>query len=178
MVWQEISVWWRIFMFGGILAFSACGYPPLSAAMDATGSDPCTRNADCPSASLPACDTDQHVCVTCFGNSHDLCAGATPRCDHDACVAWVDDSQDCLGGVCLLSGACADGNVIIHATSNGSLMPDCGSVTKPCSLERALSLVTSAKNLIKLDNAAMPFVPSAATFTIDVDVTIDMRNAT
>jgi hypothetical protein len=136
----------------------------------------CTTSSECPMPALPACDTDQHVCVTCFGDSHALCKDNTPRCDHDTCVACADDTRDCQGGVCLLTGACAGADNILHAIPNMVGGADC-SASKPCTLEKALMQVTATKNVIKLDSSTTPYMPDMKTFTVNADVTIDMRNA-
>jgi hypothetical protein len=136
----------------------------------------CTRNMEC-SGDTPACDTAQKICVECFGDTHDRCTGTKPRCEHDTCVACVDDGDCNNTGVCLPTGDCADPRRIIHAASpNGSTANGCGDLTNPCTFDKALAIATADK-VIKLDNAG-PYIPTGKSFVVDTDVTIDMRKAT
>jgi hypothetical protein len=111
---------------------------------------------------------------------HDACTAiatsTTPRCENDVCVACVDDA-DCGGtaGVCLLDGSCAVANNIIHATPAGSSDDDCGTLTKPCDLTKAVAVAASPKNIIKLDGDG---TYNADNVTITKTVTIDARGAT
>jgi hypothetical protein len=144
---------------------------------DGSASGGCKQNSDCKKPDLPVCNTDTGACVQCFGSSRDLCTGATPRCEVDTCVACVDDGDCGTSGVCLPSGACADPASVIHAASNGaSSDPSCGAVENACTLTEALAVVTTEKNVIKLNDAG-PYT-AVGGFTVGADVTIDARGAT
>ena len=169
---------------------SADGKACLDAPMGTGGH--CTPTTGCTSDPMfPICDTAKNggTCVTCTTDKHDLCAGATPRCDMatESCVACVDDG-DCGGtGVCLPAGGCADPNKIIHAisTSGSSNMNTCGGVGagNACDLDTALAIAKSGmgKNVIKLDDAG-PYKSAMNNFIIDVDAALalilDARGAT
>jgi hypothetical protein len=145
---------------------------------DAGNGGPCEGNNDCANTpGFPVCDltTNGGTCVQCTANDHAVCTGLTPRCEGHTCVGCVDDN-DCGGtGVCLPTGACADSSSIIHAKVNGSDMAGCGDIGNECTFTEALTVVTGAKNVIKLD---------AGTYDVDggfdvaADVTIDARGAT
>src|SRR5262249_4688248 len=87
---------------------------------DASNGDGCDSNSDCKAAGFPVCDLtiNQGTCEPCTSSNPGVCMGTTPRCEKDACVACVDDVQDCQGGVCLPTGDCADTSRIIHASSS------------------------------------------------------------
>ena len=144
--------------------------------------DKCKVDHDC--IGTPAtlvCDTQNNggTCVQCTTMHHDACTAiatsTTPRCENDMCVACVDDA-DCGGtGVCLLDGSCAVVDNIIHATPAGSSDDDCGALTKPCGLTKAVAVAASPKNIIKLDGDG---TYNADNVTIAKTVTIDARGAT
>jgi len=142
--------------------------------------DKCKAAPDCASTpATPACDTlkEGGTCVQCTAGDLRVCAATatTPRCENDMCVACVDDA-DCGGtGVCLLDGSCAVVDNIIHATPAGSSDDDCGTLTKPCGLTKAVAVATSQKNIIKLDSDG---TYNADNVTITKTVTIDARGAT
>jgi hypothetical protein len=139
----------------------------------------CRGNNDCTSTpSFPVCDLADNggTCVLCTATDHAACTGMTPRCEGQTCVACVDNN-DCGGtGVCLLSGACADPSSIIHAKVTGLDLGGCGDTGNECTLTRALTEVTDARNVIKLDDAG-PYAV-AGGFFVAADVTIDAREAT
>lgn len=156
----------------------ACSYPPLPNLGDASNGGSCGSDGDCKMAGFPACEKtiNQGTCEPCTASNRGACAGTTPRCENNACVACVDDVQDCQGGVCLATGDCADTTRIIHATSNSGQTTNCGDTTvNACSLLGALMLATAGKNVIKLDDPG-PFLQNG--FTVSNDVTIDARGAT
>jgi hypothetical protein len=147
--------------------------------IDASNGGTCVSDSDCcKMTSFPACDTaiNHGTCEPCTASNRGVCTGTMPRCEKNTCVACVDDAQDCQGGVCLTTGACADTATIIHAASNSTKTTGCGDPGNPCSLPGALALVGPSKNIIKLDDAS-PFTGNGG-ITVAVDVTIDARVAT
>jgi hypothetical protein len=176
------------FVVISFVAFAACkevdpAYcamrPGINGCPDAaTNGGRCDNANDCTTTpGLPVCDLADNggTCVLCTANDHAACTGMTPRCEGHTCVACVDDN-DCGGtGVCLLSGACADPSSIIHAKVTGLDLGGCGDIGTECTLTRALTEVTGAKNVIKLDDAG-PY--TAGGFAVAADVTIDARGAT
>lgn len=145
---------------------------------DATNGGGCGSDGDCKMAGFPACEKsiNQGTCEPCSATNKGVCGGTTPVCENNACVACVDDMQDCGGGVCLATGDCADTSRIIHASSKIVHVPNCGdSTTNPCSLNDALAMANASKNVIKLDDVG-PFTQNG--FTVSNDVTIDARGAT
>jgi hypothetical protein len=179
-----------------LVAFTGCqktnpDYCPSGATAD--GADcidggtggPCKTRNDCTAEpGFPVCDTADNggTCVQCTSDDHALCTGLTPRCDDRTCVACVDDNDcDTGAGVCLPTGGCADPSSIIHAvSSNGSTASDCGAAGNACTLDTALTLATSTKNVIKLDDAG-PYTSAVDDFVVDTDpaieLTIDARGA-
>jgi hypothetical protein len=144
----------------------------------------CTPTTGCTADPMfPICDTTKGggTCVTCTTDKHDLCMGATPRCDMatESCVACVDDSDCGSTGVCLPTGACADPRKTIHAvsTSGSSNASTCGgnaSAGSACDLDTALMIAKMGlgKNVIKLDDAG-PY-KSMTNFTVDVDAAVEL----
>ena len=140
-----------------------------------TATSGCRTSSDCHRDGLLACERDSGTCVQCTMTEPGFCAQATPRCENDTCTACVDDA-DCDGtGVCLLDGSCAGADNIIHATPAGSSDDDCGTLTKTCTLTTALALVSSPKNIVKLDGDGIYI---ADNVLITETVTIDARGAT
>lgn len=138
----------------------------------------CGSDGDCNMPGFPACELTIHqgTCEPCSATNKGVCKDTKPHCEKNACVACVDDVQDCQGGVCLDTGGCADPNRIIHARSNSTMMTGCGDATNPCSLTGALMLVTPGKDVIKLDDSG-PYVSDMGV-VINTNVTIDARGAT
>ena len=84
--------------------------------------------------------------------------------------------------MCMPTGGCADPNSIIHAiSSGGSNMSTCGSMSNACNLDTALTLATSGRNVIKLDDAAS-YTSETDGLVVDTDaaigLTIDAHGAT
>jgi hypothetical protein len=147
---------------------------------DAGNGGSCQSNADCADTpNFPVCDTmaSPHTCVQCTESDPTHCTGTTPVCKSDTCAACTLDNDCGTGGLCLPDGACAASDHIIHAASNGSNMTTCDDTSSPCNLTKALTVVTSVKNVIKLDDAG-PYTPDANSFVVSIDVTIDARGAT
>jgi hypothetical protein len=148
---------------------------------DASNGGGCGSDGDCKVAGFPVCvmSNSEGTCKACSdgpAGNKGACSGTTPRCESNACVACVDDVQDCGGGVCLLTGACADPSRIIHAASNGVQTPGCGdSAANPCGLNAAIALATADRNVIKLDGQD---TVTQNGFTVSKDVTIDARGMT
>jgi hypothetical protein len=178
-----------------LVAFTGCqktnpDYCPSGATAD--GADcidggtggPCKTRNDCTATpGFPVCDTADSggTCVQCTIDDHTLCRGLTPHCEDRACVGCIDDS-DCGDpgvGVCLPTGGCANPSSIIHASANGSTVPECGAAGNACTLDMALTIATSTKNVIKLDDAG-PYI-SGTNYVVDtdpaIDLTIDARGA-
>jgi len=155
---------------------SRCSSPPG----DGSSGGHCSSDGDC-TANLPACELtiDQGTCKPCSASNIGVCAGTTPRCENNACVACVDDN-DCSGGagVCLPTGGCAATSRIIYASSTSGSNSKCGDVATPCSLTGALGLVTADKDVIKLDDTNKATFVSAPGFIVSKNVTIDARTAT
>jgi len=124
------------------------------------------------SSTATAATANQGKCEPCTTSNIGVCAGTTPRCESNACVACADDVQDCKGGVCLATGDCAATSRILHASSTSSKSSGCGDAAMPCSLAGALGSATADKNVIKLDDVG-PFVTNGLTVT--ADVTVDAR---
>lgn len=149
----------------------------------ATSGGSCHDSTDCKLGNFPLCDTTDNTCVQCTTGDQTHCMGMTPRCDNRECVACVDDSDCDSGvGVCLPSGGCADLNNIIYAVPSGGLpMAPCGGmgVGNACTLDTALTLATTSKNVIKLD-AGIPYT-SDTNYIVDtapaIGLTIDARGA-
>ena len=169
---------------GATADLMACIDAPPGTGDHCTGDDGCKADPN-----LPFCDkmVNGGTCVQCTPDHTNVCTGSTPHCELDTgtCVGCVDDN-DCGGtGVCLPTGSCAAPDAIFYAVSkNGSIMADCGTSNKPCTLDQALSLVTSsAKNIIKLTlTDPAPYTSSMPNYIINVDatvgLTIDARGAT
>jgi hypothetical protein len=159
-----------------------CG-DPANAGMqgcpgDATNGGGCSSDGECKMAGFPVCvkADEQGTCKACSDENKGACAGMTPRCESNACVACEDDVKDCGGGVCLATGDCADASRIIHARSGSNQTSNCGdSATNACSLGGAIMLATSGKDVIKLDGQDT-FMQNGVT--VSKDVTIDARGAT
>ncbi|HEX8111280.1 MAG TPA: right-handed parallel beta-helix repeat-containing protein [Kofleriaceae bacterium] len=146
---------------------------------DAMNGGGCGSDNDCKMMGFPACEKtiNQGTCEPCTDSNIGVCTGTTPRCESNACVACADDVQDCKGGVCLATGDCADTGHIIHASSSKTMMTtNCGdTAANACSLNSALAIVTTTKNVIKLDDPG-PF-ESDTGFVVNTNVTLDARGA-
>jgi hypothetical protein len=148
---------------------------------DGSSGGQCKSDGDCKTADFPACELtiDQGTCKPCSASNIGACAGTTPRCENNACVACVDDG-DCSGGagVCLPTGDCAATSRIIYAASTSGTSTKCSDVATPCSLNGALGFVTADKDVIKLDDRNKATFASAPGFVVSKNVTIDARGAT
>jgi len=97
---------------------------------------------------------------------------------NDSCVACMADNNCGVGGLCLPNGACARSDNIIHASTGGMDVPGCGQTGSACTLERALIEVTATRNVIKLDDHDPAiYIPATNNFVVNVNVTIDARDA-
>ena len=172
-----------------VLAFAGCQKEnsafckdPMNAGKEGCSDDgpPCSTSTDCKDTNFPACDTAKAggTCVQCTAADHKACGSQTPRCESNMCVACIDDNDCGAMGVCLLNGGCADQNQIIHvAATGGSSADTCGSAATACTLIKAVTLVTSARNIIKLDNPTT-YATDDLRLNNNINVTLDARGAT
>ncbi|MCW5806432.1 MAG: hypothetical protein KIT31_28975 [Deltaproteobacteria bacterium] len=140
---------------------------------DDIGPTPCTSDAEC-SGTTPACDVPAMTCVQCTDTNAAACTGATANCSADhTCAGACAADADCLSGVCLGDGVCADPGRVLWVSRDVT-----GTTCTPddkCTFATALGLAAAPRDIIHVDPLGYQL---AAGITIDKDVHVVGRAAT
>jgi len=127
----------------------------------------CTDDANCPGfgggTDSPFCVAG--TCVACRDSGD--CTSSEPYCDAGACRACAAHSE-CSSELCDFdTGLCIAESGVTYAAPGGSTTSDCTRL-EPCSLDRAVSVITPGRHSLKLGSGMHTLTVSPADVAMDL----------